>query len=382
MMSSATMREELATCNGIEVKMHKLCEWTWEGYLEQVLELVSDPSAAHDFGFSAECFNLLRAALLLKIGRQKEATEIVEFLQQSKTAAAKVLCAVVTFDWDERSTAVDMLFKLLGALERQYEEDVICLPTPEQDLSPSQAPLLDIFGRRLRKDALIQWYQRILALLISCYATTGNYVLAMKLCQRALREESELYGNRNMILIQLARLNLQVGHIEGAREIAESLHHSKDAESGFAVQLLQGMIEYGQSKYINARTRFEKLLEKLSPGGSLNKEFSKKSFYTPDDALGAVFDTEEPIVATLTNNIALCHLNTCNLQGAISALEDCIHQNPHRNMHPSIVFNLCTLYDLAKAKPDAKAAKSDLRLLAEDLAISHRFRGEKDFRMQ
>ena len=48
-----------------------------------------------------------------------------------------------------------------------------------------------------------------------------------------------------------------------------------------------------------------------------------------------------------SNNLALCALHCCDLTRAVRTLEGVVRADPGRNMHAVLVFNLCTLYDLA-----------------------------------
>ncbi len=66
------------------------------------------------------------------------------------------------------------------------------------------------------------------------------------------------------------------------------------------------------------------------------------------------------------SNQALCFLYQCDLPGAIAALEAFVLAEPQRNLRESIVFNLCTLYDLKGHRADDK--KKQLLALVQKFA--------------
>ncbi len=54
----------------------------------------------------------------------------------------------------------------------------------------------------------------------------------------------------------------------------------------------------------------------------------------------------DPNNLVAANNKAICLLYKCELSRAIAVLEELIRKDPERNLHETVVFNLCTLYDL------------------------------------
>lgn len=64
------------------------------------------------------------------------------------------------------------------------------------------------------------------------------------------------------------------------------------------------------------------------------------------------------------NNKAICHLYTCDLTKAISFLEEVIRKDPEKNLNETLIFNLCTLYDL-KSDNSVDKKKSIMALVAK-----------------
>ena len=52
--------------------------------------------------------------------------------------------------------------------------------------------------------------------------------------------------------------------------------------------------------------------------------------------------------------MAFCLFYSGNLKQAITLIENFIKNNPNNNVNESIIFNLCTLYELESAKAHQK----------------------------
>ena len=68
-------------------------------------------------------------------------------------------------------------------------------------------------------------------------------------------------------------------------------------------------------------------------------------FTTAIDHFQKVLDMDSGNVVA-ANNRAICLLYTCDLTRAISSLEEFIFKSPETNLNETLIFNLCTLYDL------------------------------------
>jgi hypothetical protein len=67
----------------------------------------------------------------------------------------------------------------------------------------------------------------------------------------------------------------------------------------------------------------------------------------PWRSVGSVVDEELLVVAV--NNFSVCTLYLKRLSEAVQALEQLVREDPPRLMHDSVVYNLCTMYDLQGA---------------------------------
>lgn len=50
------------------------------------------------------------------------------------------------------------------------------------------------------------------------------------------------------------------------------------------------------------------------------------------------------------NNMAACSLYLGKLMDALKTLEVLVHEDPVRNLHEGVLFNLCTLYELESSR--------------------------------
>ncbi|CAK8989636.1 Trafficking protein particle complex subunit 12 [Durusdinium trenchii] len=356
-----------------EDALFALCSRVWRGDAEQVLEVVTRDEAFAARWAAYEGWRVLAAALLLKLGKLDAATERIEQLQQSRLVAAKVLCAIVTFEWNERSTAVDMLHKLLAVLREHRAK--AAGEAESAAAEGSKGSLLDMMGQPLTSAGASEWRLRITSLLVSCYASSGDYALAIDLCEQELATCSDV--ETCAVLLHTGRVRLQVGDLEGARDVLGKLkcHELKTWTEEVGARILEGMTLYAECKYQTALELFGRLRDDCAKANAGDEP------YLPDHMLAAIIDIQEPLEVTLANNYALCSLHVCDLGGAIEVLEACIHKDPRRNLHRAVVFNLCTLYDLAKPKDQSQVAKLKIKELAEQFGVQARFDDVVDLRL-
>lgn len=68
-------------------------------------------------------------------------------------------------------------------------------------------------------------------------------------------------------------------------------------------------------------------------------------------------DTLVPNNPITVNNMSFCLFYSGNLKAAIQLIEQFIINNPNKNVNESLIFNLCTLYELESAKAHQKKLK-------------------------
>ena len=80
--------------------------------------------------------------------------------------------------------------------------------------------------------------------------------------------------------------------------------------------------------------------------------------------LGTTFPSS---ILVASNNLAVCALHCCQIERAVTCLEEFIKKDPRRRLHPAILFNLCTLYDLAFDSEGSRRRKRALPIVVKKL---------------
>jgi len=186
---------------------------------------------------------------------------------------------------------------------------------------------------------------RITFQIITHLITQKDYLLAITMLENmALR-----YPHNVSILSSLGRVHLQMGNTNAATVLFKKAEQQAVAEGGgdpdSAVTTLmnRGYLSLAQEQYKAAIESFEGVL-KIQP---------------------------QNIAAA--NNRSVCWLYTCELSKAISSLEEIIQKDPENNLDESLIFNLCTMYDLASDR-SADKKKNIMGLVAKFASDSFDFR--------
>jgi len=141
----------------------------------------------------------------------------------------------------------------------------------------------------------------------------------------------------------LGRIHLEMGNVKAATQAflnAATLVH--DPEHHALVHMNRGYIALAVDQYTIAIDHFQAALD-LDPNN---------------------------IIAA--NNRAICLLYTCDLTRAISSLEELIRKDPEKNLDETLVYNLCTLYDL-NSEGSAEKKKSIMSLASKFASDSFDF---------
>ena len=94
-----------------------------------------------------------------------------------------------------------------------------------------------------------------------------------------------------------------------------------------------------------------------------------------------LFDAEESLFSSATNNFSVCALYLRRVQEAALALEDFLKVDPSRHFNDAIVFNLCTLYDLSCATELSTHKKKVLHRVATAYMVEDPYLNWKSFRL-
>ncbi|KJE92863.1 hypothetical protein CAOG_03754 [Capsaspora owczarzaki ATCC 30864] len=146
----------------------------------------------------------------------------------------------------------------------------------------------------------------------------------------------------NHLLSGLGRVHLQIGHIERAQSYFARAEQVAQERSGDVIDAATASL-----------LAMNKALTSVSTG-----------LYEQATAFFAEALLADPNNATAANNQATCMLYAGNLKKAVKLLEDFVMANPRTRLHESIVFNLCTLYELESNRAMEKKRRL-IQLIAE-----------------
>ncbi|KNC55999.1 tetratricopeptide repeat protein 15 [Thecamonas trahens ATCC 50062] len=182
------------------------------------------------------------------------------------------------------------------------------------------------------------WEERevlVIVSLISIYVARDEHLLAIALYK------DQLYPLRSEdpgVLAGLGRLYLTVGHVAAAGCVFAKAEELLDAagtpaDSVPITHINRGYVAVAQGQYAAGALCYQRALDLY-----VEVEKSHDSGATP---------WSECAKAAAANNRALCWLYAGHLDKALKSIENIIKAAPARNMNPTLIANLCSLYELA-----------------------------------
>jgi hypothetical protein len=126
------------------------------------------------------------------------------------------------------------------------------------------------------------------------------------------------------------------------------------------VAFSKGLLDFSKCEYKHAITSFEKVIE-LDTAAAAD----------PAKALSMIGSETGVGVVAASNNLAICALYCCALKRAVSCLEGLLRQSPQKHMQDVILFNLCTLYDLACDNTTSTLKKRVLQHMGSRYHLDH-----------
>ncbi|KAK3089070.1 hypothetical protein FSP39_000547 [Pinctada imbricata] len=214
-----------------------------------------------------------------------------------------------------RSTeALDRLYyilavvqKTLSNLEKGYSEDGSAVEISDESRKVSTG----IWQERER---------RVLYII-------GNTLLAIRDYEAAMTVYDVLISKdptcKAALLSGMGRLYLQMGNVDKAKDCFQHAEILSDSSN----------------KSILCRNFVNKGLESMCMN---NFSEAYQNFKSAVDA--------DPTNTSAVNNMAACSLYLGRLMDALKTLEIMVHDDPQRNLHEGVLFNLCTLYELESSR--------------------------------
>jgi len=242
----------------------------------------------------------------------------------------------------------DSLYGLLSYCRKEIDRLKTDLRSTGDEKTGETSPVWDsVFDPiELNDNQLSLWRNREHRLMYQIATHLVNqreYVLAITM----LEELVSRFPNDISVLSSLGRVHLQMGNSSAAITIFQKAEQANASERGLdeEVTLLmnKGYLQLALEQYQSAIEAFEGVL-KIRPNN-----------------------------IAAANNRSICWLYTCELSRAIASLEEVIQSNPENNLDESLVFNLCTLYDLASDR-SAEKKKNIMGLVAKYASDSFDFR--------
>mmetsp|Transcript_8425 Transcript_8425/g.11629 ORF Transcript_8425/g.11629 Transcript_8425/m.11629 type:complete len:459 (-) Transcript_8425:20-1396(-) len=185
-------------------------------------------------------------------------------------------------------------------------------------------------------DCLEQWIRRenhLVFTIATRLVQEKEYPLAIGL----LQDVCTRYPSDAILISALGRIYLQMGNIKAASSNFKQAEAKAQGKSGAAlVHMNKGFLALASDQYTAAISEFQSVLEL------------------------------EPNNLVAANNKAICLLYTCDLARAVSTLEELIFKDPENNISETVIFNLCTLYDLKSDNSQEK--KKNIMSLAAKFA--------------
>ncbi len=198
-----------------------------------------------------------------------------------------------------------------------------------------------------RKQYLNQWLlreQRVLFLIVNCHINLREYDLALQLLEKALKHYQMTVPQQIELKSLLGSLYTQVGMISKAETIFKEVETlSPQPDQDVRCRLNRALMKFVRGQYQQASDEYDYVLKNLDHNNS-----------------------------TAANNRAVCLLYLNSLVKSVESLEQFIRRDPIQNLEETVVYNLCTLYDLESDKSIVK--KRVIR------ALVARFKGE-DFNL-
>lgn len=210
--------------------------------------------------------------------------------------------------------ALDRLYYVLAIIQKILKnlEDGLCEDGSAVEISPD--------SRTASKEL---WSEREIQVLY----VIGNTFLAIKDFEAAMSVYDSLLSkdtsSKASLLSGMGRIYLQMGNVLKAKECFKQSEVLSDSSMKTTV----------------CRNYINRGLEAMCTN-NFNDAFQE--FKTAVEA--------DPTNASAVNNMAVCSLYLGRLKDALKTLEKLVHDDPDKNLHEGILFNLCTLYELESSR--------------------------------
>lgn len=337
---------------------------------------------------------LCRCLALLRLRRPEEArielnevTDICNSAAQQPPFAAKLMLAEIELAAGNWESAIDTITALKLSLD-DYVNGV------NSDLEKTIS----------REEAVI-WRRRLCTSLASAFQGLGKWrpaLAQLRSLDEDLRDamstntvgsvskkQSALRTARCEVLSRMGRLFLQLGDVHQASALftkasaeatgALGIGFQNAQHKGMEAQILMnaGLLAFAKSDYGAAATHFENAMKAASVTVASQVSAMERSSFTnvpyhacdPTDCSGVEEEGAASLLRAAVNNSAIAALYACDLPRALACLEGAVRRDPALYMRDTVVFNLCTLYDLSRDPAASTHCKKVLEALAQRYSL-------------
>ncbi|XP_030838931.1 trafficking protein particle complex subunit 12 [Strongylocentrotus purpuratus] len=180
-----------------------------------------------------------------------------------------------------------------------------------------------------RKASLDLWESRQIRVLHSvgnCLVSMKEYMQAVNVFKSLVVKEPE---NEINILCGIARVYLQLGDLKSAQDVYSEIEKKIPAGGSSPgkqarIHINRGFLKVAQNQYAEAYKHFNEGLK------------------------------IEPTNFMAINNVSVCCLYLGKLKESLSLLENLVNKDSSEFLDESLIFNLCTLYELESSKSTVK----------------------------
>jgi tetratricopeptide (TPR) repeat protein len=180
------------------------------------------------------------------------------------------------------------------------------------------------------------------------------------------------------IMSRQGRVLLQAGVLFEAAEIFETAKIlwteveasiPEELRNHEAVKLMPCQMEVNEALFYFSKSHYDHAIQSFSKAVDLlRKTDNFHTRYRSGEWVGPSIITCEAanvLYSEAINNIALCHLYTCNMKEAVDLLEGLVRQDPTSFLSERVAFNLSTLYELGSDSATGTRKKRVLQLIAK-----------------
>eukprot|EP00743_Colponemidia_sp_Colp-15_P007590 GILK01008206.1.p1 GENE.GILK01008206.1~~GILK01008206.1.p1 ORF type:complete len:652 (-),score=104.05 GILK01008206.1:114-2036(-) len=226
--------------------------------------------------------------------------------KKHKTKLDKIISEQQTGSPTANTTSKD-LFDVDDVVEDMFSKSATGLRSAASSISEYPTPTAPLAAWRSR-------YRRVSLVISGMFITQSEYLQAIRILKKLL----EMEPTDIQLQCILGRIYLQMGDIAAASSIFQSIEQTAhDGALDSVARINRGLLYF-------ALGQFKEALE----------EFRTQVTVDSTDLVAV-------------NNFALASLYCKELQQAIEFLEQALRKDPVNHLNESLIFNLCTLYDLA-----------------------------------